>query len=203
MWSPTLLEAGVEVVVLTDDQTWTASRTALPGRALHFEGMRLGGSRLCPELRPRHAVAAGVPAPSWWLLADQHRRNGQPYLGGLEGELLEIQAGVWMPAAFGILVLRISRPGPKALVRVQMQYTPKPGIYDDLFERFKPDLVIAATPGWRLDRYLLREATLRGIPTAASIVGWDNPSSYAIPGAVVDWATCWSEAQRRGARPWL
>ncbi len=28
-----------------------------------------------------------------------------------------------------------------------------------------------------------------------AIVGWDNPSSYAIPGADVDWATCWSSAQ--------
>jgi hypothetical protein len=28
------------------------------------------------------------------------------------------------------------------------------------------------------------------------IVGWDNPSSYAIPGAPVDWATCWSQEQK-------
>lgn len=29
------------------------------------------------------------------------------------------------------------------------------------------------------------------------IVGWDNPSSYAIPGADVQWATCWSEVQKQ------
>jgi len=28
------------------------------------------------------------------------------------------------------------------------------------------------------------------------IVGWDNPSSYAIPGAPVDWASCWSQVQK-------
>lgn len=28
-----------------------------------------------------------------------------------------------------------------------------------------------------------------------AIVGWDNPSSYAISGAPVDWATCWSRLQ--------
>jgi hypothetical protein len=30
-----------------------------------------------------------------------------------------------------------------------------------------------------------------------AIVGWDNPSSYAIAGAKVAWATCWSELQKR------
>ena len=30
----------------------------------------------------------------------------------------------------------------------------------------------------------------------AAIVGWDNPSSYSIPGAPVDYATCWSELQK-------
>jgi CDP-glycerol glycerophosphotransferase (TagB/SpsB family) len=57
-------------------------------------------------------------------------------------------------------------------------------------------MVIASTPGWRLDRYLLREARQRGIPTLAAIVGWDNPSSYAIPGADVAWTTCWSALQK-------
>ncbi len=33
--------------------------------------------------------------------------------------------------------------------------------------------------------------------TAAVIVGWDNPSSYAIPGAEVDDVTCWSAIQRQ------
>ncbi|MGH2619654.1 MAG: hypothetical protein ACRDHG_03660, partial [Anaerolineales bacterium] len=28
------------------------------------------------------------------------------------------------------------------------------------------------------------------------IVGWDNPSSYGLPGAPVAWATCWSELQK-------
>jgi CDP-glycerol glycerophosphotransferase (TagB/SpsB family) len=30
----------------------------------------------------------------------------------------------------------------------------------------------------------------------AAIVGWDNPSSYAIPGAPMDYATCWSDLQK-------
>jgi hypothetical protein len=48
-----------------------------------------------------------------------------------------------------------------------------------------------------MDRYLLRQAAERGIPTAAVIVGWDNPSSYSVSGSHVDWVTCWSEIQRQ------
>ena len=29
-----------------------------------------------------------------------------------------------------------------------------------------------------------------------AIVGWDNPSSYRLPGAPMDWLTCWSEIQK-------
>jgi hypothetical protein len=109
----------------------------------------------------------------------------------------KFRLAVWLPAALLTVMLRMSAGLRRKLIRAQMQFTPEPGIYADLFEKYQPDLVISSTPGWRLDRYLLREAHTRGIGTAAAIVGWDNPSSYAIPGAVVDWVTCWSAAQRR------
>jgi hypothetical protein len=91
--------------------------------------------------------------------------------------------------------LRSSRPARQALVRYQMRYTG--GIYTDLFEKYRPDLVLAASPGFRQDRYLLREAAQRKIPTAAAIISWDSSSSYGLPGAPVDWITCWSEIQKK------
>jgi len=93
-----------------------------------------------------------------------------------------------------IWLLRHSSLARKALVQAQKGFAPN--LYGDLFERYKPGLVIANTPGWRMDRYIMREAYARGIPNAAAIVGWDNPSSYAISGAPTQWATCWSEKQR-------
>ena len=57
-------------------------------------------------------------------------------------------------------------------------------------------MTIAATPGWRLDRYLLRESAARGVKNTAVIVGWDNPSSYLVPGARMDHITCWSMVQK-------
>ncbi|HAY85330.1 MAG TPA: hypothetical protein DCY42_10550 [Chloroflexi bacterium] len=90
--------------------------------------------------------------------------------------------------------MRYSKLARRLLVRAQRQFVP--GIYQDLFDRYTPDLVIASTPGWRYDRYLLREAAAKGIPTASVIVGWDNTSSYSLSGADMDWVTCWSEIQK-------
>jgi CDP-glycerol glycerophosphotransferase (TagB/SpsB family) len=77
----------------------------------------------------------------------------------------------------------------------QKRYTPP--IYADLFEKYRPSLVIAGSPGFRQDRFLLREAAGRKIPTASAMISWDSSSSYGLPGAPVDWMTCWSEIQKR------
>jgi len=80
-------------------------------------------------------------------------------------------------------------------VRYQKRFTAQ--IYTDLFEKYHPDLVVAASPGFRQDRYLLREAVAHEIRTAAAIISWDSSSSYGLPGAPVDWITCWSEVQKQ------
>lgn len=100
-----------------------------------------------------------------------------------------------MPLAWlAIALLRRSAYARQLLIRTQQRLVPD--IYEELFDRYQPDLVVASTPGWRLDRFLLREAGQRGIQTATTIVGWDNPSSYSLPGAKVDWVTCWSDIQK-------
>jgi hypothetical protein len=194
----TLLEAGVQVVVLTDDETKDriAQRFARPG--LSFEGLRL-------EQAAGYATA--YRRRLQWLLAFLRRVGGSWRINttAMDSHVWEVwtenswkfRLGVWLPAALCTIVLRTFAAARKRLLEVQMRFTPRPGIYTDLFDRYSPDLVVASTPGWRLDRYLLREAHQRGITTAAAIVGWDNPSSYAIPGAAVDRVICWSEEQRR------
>jgi len=108
----------------------------------------------------------------------------------------KFRLGIWIPSALAILLLRNFAFARKLLVRMQNRFTPRPNLYADLFALHKPDLLIASTAGWRLDRYLLREAALHNVPTMAAIVGWDNPSSYAIRGAPMDYATCWSQLQK-------
>jgi hypothetical protein len=195
---PTLLEAGVEVVVLTDDDTREkiAQRFARPG--LTFEGLRLKQAN----------DYAGKVSPRWqWLLAYLRRVGGSRRINteAMDSHIWEVWAenswkfrlGIWLPSALMILLLRNFSFARKLLVRMQNRFTPDPGLYTDLFNKYQPDMIIASTPGWRMDRYLLRESARRGIPNMTVIVGWDNSSSYNISGADVQWATCWSELQKQ------
>ena len=194
---PTLLDAGVEVVVLTDDETKDriAQRFARPG--LTFEGLRL---------KEANAYATKFKPRLQWLLAYLRRVGGSWRINteAMDSHIWEVwvengwkfRLGIWIPAALAILVLRTFAIARDFLVRIQNRFIPSPNLYADLFASYKPDLVIASTAGWRLDRYLLREATLHHVPTMAAIVGWDNPSSYAIRGAPMDYATCWSQLQK-------
>ena len=194
---PALLDAGVEVVILTDDETRDriAQRFARPG--LTFEGLRL---------KEANAYANKVKPRLQGLLAFLRRVGGSWRINteAMDSHIWEVwvenswkfRLGIWIPAALAILVLRTFSFARNVLVRVQNRFVPSPRLYADLFASHKPDLVIASTAGWRLDRYLLREATRHRVPTLAAIVGWDNPSSYAIRGAPMDYATCWSQLQK-------
>src|SRR5688500_6561573 len=193
----TLLAAGVEIVVLTDDETKAqiSSRFGRPG--LTFEGLRL---------KQANAYASKVRPRMQWLLAYLRRVGGSWRINteAMDSHIWEVwvenswkfRLGVWIPAALGILLLRTFAFARKFLVRMQNRFIPRPNLSADLFAPHSPNLVIASTAGWRLYRYLLREATLHNVPTMAAIVGWDNPSSYAIRGAPMDYATCWSQLQK-------
>ncbi|PIX46858.1 MAG: hypothetical protein COZ54_02740 [Anaerolineae bacterium CG_4_8_14_3_um_filter_59_70] len=191
---PTLLKAGVEVVLFTDDDALPAIEKRFRQSGLTMEGLRLDRCKKYSE--------AFFPFIQRWL----HLLR---FVGGSKRVNVTAMDGNYRLAETGILgrgrlvlpfmrsliwLMRRSRPVRSIIVRAQNRFTPN--IYADLFERYLPDLVIASTPGWRFDRYLLREAAARHITTAAVIVGWDNPSSYRLSGAPVDYVTCWSEIQR-------
>ncbi|HMD90322.1 MAG TPA: hypothetical protein VKF38_14255 [Anaerolineaceae bacterium] len=191
----TLLMAGVEVIVLTDDalKEQITRRFGQPG--LTIEGLRL---------KEAHQYFETVsPSTQWWL--NFLRRVGASNRINVEAmtshvRQVEVEAvgrrKQLMPVMKGLIgVLRRSRSARQALVRRQMAFSPD--LYTDLFEKYQPGLVVASTAGWRLDRYLLRQAALRSIPTAAAVVGWDNPSSYSLPGAPLNWINCWSEIQKQ------
>ncbi|HLO15042.1 MAG TPA: CDP-glycerol glycerophosphotransferase family protein [Anaerolineales bacterium] len=194
---PTLLGAGVEIVVLTDDETkdQISNRFGRPG--LTITGLRL---------QEANKYANTFRSRLQWLLAYLRRVSGSWRINteAMDSHIWEVwvenswkfRLGIWIPAALAILVLRTFAFARKRLVHIQNRFIPQPNLYADLFATHRPDLVIASTAGWRLDRYLLREATLHHIPAMAAIVGWDNPSSYAIPGASLDYATCWSQLQK-------
>jgi hypothetical protein len=192
---PTLLAGGVEVVLLTDDglREQIERRFGQPG--LVVEGLRFRQCREYFEKRD-HSLQHWLHFLRW--MGGSKRINTNAMDGHLRqmGYEASPRGKRLMPLIRTLTwVLRRSRLARRALMGAQRRYTPS--IYSDLFEQYRPDLVVASTPGWRWDRYLLREAAARGIDTAAVIVGWDNPSSYRLPGAPVKWINCWSEIQKQ------
>jgi len=192
---PSLLQAGVEVVLLTDEalQDKIQQRFGQPG--LIVEGLRL---KQCQQYFQKEAHAV-----QWWL--DFLRRAGasnrinleavDSYIHQVEAEA-HTRRRLLFPAMKALCaVMRRAHFARQAVVELQARFTPF--LYRDLFERYQPSMVIASTPGWRYDRYLLREAAVYNVPTASVIVGWDNTSSYSLPGAKVDFITCWSEIQKQ------
>jgi hypothetical protein len=191
---PSLLAKGVEVILLTDDalQERIQERFGQPG--LVVEGLRLQQAKAY-----FHQESYGL---QWWL--DFLRRAGASSRLNLEAVDSYINQVVseaharrrrLFPLMKGVIsTLRHSQRARQALVNYQARFTPN--IYADLFDDYHPDMVIASTPGWRYDRYLLRESARRGIPNTAVIVGWDNTSSYSLPGAHMDRVSCWSEIQK-------
>ncbi len=190
----TLLEAGVEVILLTDDALKEQIRERFEHPGLIVEGLRM---------EQANAYMDQVSAELQWWLQYLRRVGGSKRINREAMDSYIHQIGteegwrrrVFLPLARGTIeVLKRSRLARQTLIKLQQGFMP--GLYRDLFEQYRPDLVVTSTPGWRLDRYLLREAVARGVTTAAVIVGWDNPSSYSIPGSPVDWITCWSEIQK-------
>jgi len=173
---PILLNAGIEIVVLTDDDTKEkiqgrfsdlAARLApaddRPPSTVHrplltFEGLRL---------KQANDYARKVSSRGQWLLAYLRRVGGSRRINteAMDSHIWEVWAengwkfrlGVWIPSALMILLLRNFSFARRFLVGMQNPLHAYPGLYTDLFEKYQPDMVIASTPGWRMDRYLLRE----------------------------------------------
>lgn len=191
----TLLEQGIRVVVLTDDGLLDQIKERFGAPNLYFEGLRY---KVCQKY-----ASNTQPSLQYWSnfvrrVGASNRINTEAMDSHIEQVAAEIQGKqriAYFAARAFISVLRRSKLARQELVRWQMRYTP--GIYKDLFEKYQPDLVVSSTYGWRNDRYLLRESVQRGIKTGAVIVGWDNPSSYGVPAAPLDFAICWSEIQKK------
>jgi hypothetical protein len=189
-----LLEEGIEVVIFTDDEALPAVEERFQHPGLIFEGLRLD--------QCDHYYQTVKPVAQRWLhllrwVGGSKRIN----TNAMDGNYHIITTGytgysrLFLPLLQAIIwIMRRSRWARSLIVHAQERFTAN--IYTDLFEKYQPALVVARTPGWRMDRYLLREAAAHGVQTVAAIVGWDNPSSYNLNGAPIDFITCWSEIQK-------
>lgn len=194
---PSLLYEGIEVILLTDDELVGKINQRFGQPGLIIEGLRIK--------KANQYLEKVSPTTQWWLnflrrVGASNRINVQAldsHIRQVEMEATGRRIAIISLMKLAIGALRRSRIIRQELVNLQMHYTPKePGLYGELFERYQPSLVVASTPAWRIDRFLMREAWRRSIPTASVIVGWDNPSSYSLSGSKIDWITCWSEIQK-------
>jgi hypothetical protein len=190
----TLVKSGLDVVIFTDDEVIPKIQKMIEYPNVAVESLRL--SEVDKFWKTKY------PSVQYWI--DFLRRAGASNKINLEAvqsyiEQVEFEAHPKRKLIFPLIkllvsILRNSRLARKMLVMIQGLFTPE--IYSDLFDKYEPGLVVSITPGWRQDRYLLREAKKRGITTSSIILGWDNTSSYSLPGAEVDWVSCWSEIQK-------
>ncbi len=190
----TLLEAGVEVVLLTEDHSKQAVEEHFGRPGLTIEGLRL---EQIQAYQRDHS-----PQTQYWL--DFLRRAGahnganiaavDTYIEQVKSEAHSRRRQM-LPFMLSISrAMRRSRSLRQMVVSFQDRFNPN--IYADLFDKYQPDLVITGSPGFRLDRFLLREAAAHKVPSVASIISWDSSSSYGLPGAKIDWITCWSQIQK-------
>jgi hypothetical protein len=190
----TLIKAGVEVIVFTDDDARQAIQERFQQPGLIFEGLRLNQcERYFQSVQPflqRCLImlrwAGGSNRINTTAMDGNYHLQAMSFTGRGRFALPFLRLLIWS--------MRRSRLLRNLIVRAQNRFIPN--IYADLFEKYLPDLVVARTPGWRMDRYILREAASRGVQTVAAIAGWDNPSSYNLSGAPMDHITCWSEIQK-------
>jgi hypothetical protein len=190
-----LLQAGVEVILLTEDHTVDLIRKRYARPGLSVEGLRID--------RLEDYQKTTSPLLQWWInFLRRAGAAGGTNLAVVESYIQQVksEAHARRKQLFPFMegVARFMRRSPAArrlLVNFQGRFNP--GVYADLFEKYRPDLVIASSPGFRMDRFLLREAASRSVPSVAAIISWDSSSSYGLPGAKVDRITCWSDIQKQ------
>ncbi|HZW03247.1 MAG TPA: hypothetical protein VFF68_04935 [Anaerolineaceae bacterium] len=190
-----LLDAGVRIVFLVQDAVLPQVQNSFPHPNVIFESMR--DTQVLAYQKANHPgiqelidyvrrASADTAIPLTYV--DTHRQRKEFEARGRRQRVLKLlRPLIWL--------LRRSRLA-RRLFRNTLTALFTPHLYDDLFERYRPALVISDTAGWRLDQYLLREAHRRGIPTSTVIIGWDNPSSQGLPGADVDTVNVWSAVHR-------
>jgi hypothetical protein len=184
-----LREAGARVVVLAPNHD----------EPYLVEEMRGQGVQLEP-LRAQRGVVQGSRA--WWLvhnvrtfsLAEPRRSPAfLDYYRGFRAQVAADHGALGRGIDLAVRPAWRSRALRRGLVRCEQRFF-TPALHGDLFDRHRPDLVVASSPGWFLpDALVLREARARGVRTAAVVLAWDNPTNKGYRGADPDHAIVWSE----------
>ncbi len=145
-----LVDSGVEVVIFTDGQVKSKIQKMINLPNVTIESLRLD--------KVKEYWKKVYPSVQYWL--DFLRRAGasnrinleavKAYVKQVEHEAHRIRKLFFPVIKTLVLILQNSSIARKTLVKIQQMFTTD--IYSDLFEKYKPSLVVASTPGWRQDR---------------------------------------------------
>jgi len=98
-----------------------------------------------------------------------------------------------------VKILRASKIIRKLFLRLECRLF-SPGIHKELFEKYKPDLVITTSlgnVGNGFDFFIMREAKKYGAKIATAILSWDNTSGKGMGGAVPDHTITWTKVMKK------
>jgi hypothetical protein len=111
-------------------------------------------------------------------------------------EHLPFILNLWMHAM--IFLMRRSFWLRQRLLDLEMRLFRGNALHGNIFEHYKPDLVVTCSPGYYThDTYLLREARFRGVRTVAVIFGWDKSVARGVAGARTDAVVVWSQSMKQ------
>ena len=142
-----LLDSGVRVILVTDDALKEQVQQRFGRSGLTIEGLRLEN-----VIAYERTVS---PSLQWWLhflrrAGASNRINLEAvngFISQVEDEAHPRRKALFPLMRMVIAFLRNSRLARRVLMHFQERFNPN--IYTDLFEMYRPDLVVASTPGWR------------------------------------------------------
>jgi hypothetical protein len=185
----TLIAAGVRVVALVPNPDEPYLVEELEGQGVQLERLRAA----------REVVLRSRP---WWLVhnlrtfALGHPQRSPAFLDYYRGFRTQVArqrpvvARLFDAALWPLWRSRLMR---RALRAVETRLF-TPALHAEAFDRYRPDLVVTNSAGWFLPHALiLREASKRGVRTAAVVSAWDNPTNKGYRGADPDHVVAWSQ----------
>jgi len=193
----TLQAAGVRVVVLTPDGVMPTISPEADSASLILEPLRTPSEvprdgKLRGKLRPvvkvmRRAALSARKSPG---VAPRYRRIRAAYTAN------------W-PRGLGLLVhvvitqlLWRSRVLRRLVARADLALA-SGSVYDDVFERHRPDIVVGASLGYfSQDELVFQDAERHGLKTAAVISNWDNPTTRGYRAVPFDLVVAWADRMR-------
>jgi len=191
----TLLDAGVDVVVLTQDPS--AIRHYLDSRGLShvaveqlddrsYAAQAQGLSKnLFRRLRAYGIRDRSVDNEFEMALKDTWRARSPGGLTALLFIWLVTRLMRWIPAFMRLVVALENR-------------LDSPRVHDEFFETYRPDALVLTSLGtFDYDHYVIREAHRHGVRVVSFVLSWDNPTINGLGVNLCDSIIVWSEVMKQ------